>query len=128
MTSANFPRFGHFDKEYQIFHLLLIFHSEPCLTESVKYMNAKHTNYQTLELISSSDIKSTPVPSLWTRIKYCFMRLRTPSPQAAIPFIWKTIDASGKTRWNIFDRLTGQTLCFLTDEKFFSWLEQRYYR
>lgn len=126
MPSANFPRFGHFDKNIKSFNYFSSFTSS--LIESVKYMNTKHTNYQTLELISSSDIKSNPAPSLWMRIKYCLMRLRTPSPQAAIPFIWKTIDASGKTRWNIFDRLTGQTLCFLTDENFCSWLEQRYYR
>lgn len=91
-------------------------------------MNAKYLNYQRLELIPLSTIATDRPSALLTRIMHYLRQLRIPSPQMAIPFIWKTTDAAGQTRWNVFDRLTGQTLCLMSDEKFWDWLEQRYYQ
>jgi len=91
-------------------------------------MDTKYINYQKLELIPPSTIETDRPSSFLTRVAHYLRQLSIPSPQTAIPFIWKTTDAAGQTRWNVFDRLTGQTLCLMSDEKFCDWLEQRYYQ
>lgn len=91
-------------------------------------MNSKYMDYQALELIPPSIAQTQQNFSFLTWIQHILRRLRIHSPQSSIPFVWKTIDAFGETRWNVFDRLTGQTLCFMSEQKFWDWLEQRYYR
>lgn len=92
-------------------------------------MNTKAATYRQLELIPysvSATQRCQPAPLLSWMMRF-FRQIKAPTPQAAIPFVWKSMDAAGRTWWNVFDRLTGQTTLRMSDEQFWGWLEQRYY-
>jgi hypothetical protein len=91
-------------------------------------MNSKSITYWQLELIphtvASTQLCQLSVPFRWLR--HLCRQIKSPSPHAAIPFIWKSEDAAGNIWWNVFDRLTGQTTLCMSDEQFWGWLERRY--
>lgn len=96
--------------------------------ERSEHMNAKYAKYQELEMIPHSSMQTCQRSSLFTWINRIWRRLNASSPQASIPFIWKTIDISGSIKWNTFDPLTGQTVLLMSEDEFYSWLTQRYYQ
>ncbi|GAB4383157.1 MAG: hypothetical protein Kow00121_44570 [Elainellaceae cyanobacterium] len=89
-------------------------------------MNTKYEEYHALELIAAPMQNDQPsaVVSWLTRL---WKRLSTSSPCSSMPFIWKSMDAAGNICWNVFDRLTGQTIFFMSEEQFWCWLERRYH-
>ncbi|WAL60888.1 hypothetical protein [Thermocoleostomius sinensis] len=91
-------------------------------------MNSKLDTYWRLELIPHT-VTSTQFcqfPLLFRWLGHFCRRIKTPSPQAAIPFVWRSKDATGNIWWNVFDRLTGQTTLRMSNEQFLGWLERRY--
>jgi hypothetical protein len=91
-------------------------------------MNSKTITYHQLELIPTSAMMAQQQPwsSLQAWLVHFSRRLKAPTPHAAIPFVWRSVDTAGNDWWNVFDRLTGQTMVRLSEQQFWHWLERRY--
>lgn len=84
----------------------------------------QYAQYQALELLPA--VPAAAAASPLQRLARALKKFDCPGPQASQPKIWKTTDAAGQVRWNIFDPLTGRTALTLSEVQFQAWLARRY--